>query len=83
MIAAALEGETGPMAQDMTGLQAELSAMKQELLSAVAGVAGSVAELQAEFRSEIASLDKKIQYLCDHLLGDADKKELRRAVGGR
>jgi hypothetical protein len=70
------------MTQDMSG-QGELQAVKREILAAVA-------ELGTELRADIARIDattsetaQKVQYLCDHLLGDSDKKELRRAAGGR
>jgi hypothetical protein len=85
------------MTQDMTGFQADLRAMKQELLAAIAEVRSDVAGIDKKvqglqedidkkvqgLQGDVAGIDKKVQYLCDHLLGDADQKELRRAVGGR
>jgi hypothetical protein len=59
------------MAQDFEGLQAEMRAMKLEILNAVKAST-------AELRKELREIDQKVQYLCDHLLGEQDRRELKR-----
>jgi len=74
------------MAQDLGGLQAELHTMKQELLDAVAGVAGSVVGLRKDFERIEAALrevDRKVQYMSDELLGRDDHAVLRRAAASK
>ena len=66
-------------------LTSAMRVMKQEILDAVAGVAGSVAFLRTDVeRIDVTTreTERKVQYLCDNLLGDVDRAELKR-VGGK
>lgn len=67
------------MAEDLRGLQTELQTMKQQLLQAVAALREDVARIDSTTRETCS----KVQYLCDHLLGEADQKNLRLATGKR
>ena len=64
------------MNEDLAGLRTEVQSMRQEILNAVA-------ELRTEFRNDLSEVNRKLQYLCDHLLGEADQKELKRAGSRR
>ena len=67
------------MAEDLSGLQTELSAMKREILDAMADLRQDLARVEAT----TSETGVKVQYLCDHLLGEADQIALRRAAGKR
>jgi hypothetical protein len=60
-----------------------MQAMKQEILSSIAGVAGSVATLQADVTridGAIGDMARKVDYLCKITLGVTDEVELKRAA---
>ena len=65
------------MAQDLTGLQGELSVMKQELLTAVAELREDVARIDATTRET----DRKVQHLGEEVARiDATTRETDRKV---
>jgi len=69
------------MAQDLSGLQAELQTIKG-ILGEMRGEMVTKRDL-AELNETVAGIDKKVQYLSDALLGDTDHKILRVASSKR
>lgn len=54
-------------------LNPELQEVKREILAAIAAS-------KDELREEIAELGKKVQYLCDNLLSDHERRTLNRVA---
>jgi hypothetical protein len=72
--------EEASMAQDFSGLQADLRAMEERLMDAIAK---SEAKLEAKLESELGPIRESVKFLADNLLAASEKASLKLAAGGR
>ncbi len=70
------------MAQDTTGLQAEMRAMEERLASSIGALRDETRTSQATLLDAVEQVDRKVTYLVDHFLAPGEAAGLKRA-GGR